>query len=130
MARAESATPNIATKEEVWARLHGSGYPSLHLALAAAGGFWWRGQREIIEPFVPRFFEGLSGLFDDWEQEAAKNYYDCFFPGYRIAGSTSDYIDGVLSDNSIGPMLRRQLTESADDIRRALACRTLAATGQ
>ncbi len=129
MARAEAATPDSVTKEEVWARLHGSGYPSLRLALAAAGGFWRRSQRDVVEPFVPRFFEGLPALFDDWEQEAAKNYYATFFPGYRIEESTLDFIEGALSDDSIGPMLRRQLTESADDVRRALACRALAGSG-
>ncbi len=130
MAQAEAATPDPAIKEEVWERLHGSGYPSLHLALAAAGGFWRRSQREIIEPYVPRFFAGLPSLFDDWEQEAAKNYYAAFYPGYRIDESSLDLIAGVLDGNSIGPMLRRQLVESADDVRRALACRSLAASGQ
>ena len=129
MARAEAATPDVATKEEVWGRLHSSGYPSLHLALAAAGGFWQRSQREIVEPYVSRFFEGLPALFDDWEQEAAKNYYATFFPSYRVEDSTLDLIDGVLGDDSIGPMLRRQLVESADDLRRASACRALAAAG-
>jgi len=130
MAQAEAATPDPATKEEVWERLHGSGYPSLHLALAAAGGFWRRSQREIIEPYVPRFFAGLPSLFDDWEQEAAKNYYAAFYPGYRIDESSLEFIAGVLADDSIGPMLRRQLVESADDVRRSLACRSLAASGQ
>ncbi len=130
MAQAEAATPDPAIKEEVWERLHGSGYPSLHLALAAAGGFWRRSQREIIDSYVPRFFAGLPALFDDWEPEAAKNYYAAFYPGYRIDESSLDLIAGVLDGNSIGPMLRRQLVESADDVRRALACRLLAASGQ
>jgi len=130
MARAEAATPDAAIKQDVWERLHGGGYPSLHLALAGAGGFWRRSQRDIVEPFVARFFDGLPALFGDWEQEAAKNYYATFFPEYRIEESTLELIDGVLADDSIGPMLRRQLTESADDIQRALACRTLAASGQ
>ncbi len=129
MAQAEAATPVAATKEEVWDRLHHSGYPSLHLALAAAGGFWRRTQREIVEPFVARFFDGVTGLFDDWEHEAAKNYYASFFPGYRVETSTLDFIEEVLGNDSIGPMLRRLLTESSDDLQRALACRALAAAG-
>ncbi|MEE9297868.1 MAG: aminopeptidase N [Acidimicrobiia bacterium] len=129
MAAAEAARPDAAAKEEVWTRLHQSGYSSLHLALAAAGGFWRRTQRAIVEPFVPRFFDGLPALFDDWEQEAAKNYYATFFPSYRIEDSTLDLVDGVLGVDEIGPMLRRQLIESADDVRRALACRSLAASG-
>jgi aminopeptidase N len=129
MAQAEAATPDLAVKQEVWERLHGSGYPSLHLALAAAGGFWSRSQRDLVEPFVTQFFAGLPGLFAEWEQEASKNYYASFFPGYRVDESTLEMIEGVLAIDEVGPMLRRQLTESADDLRRAIACRALAAAG-
>lgn len=129
MARAEAASPDPSVKQDVWERVHKSGYASLRLALAAAGGFWQRAQRDVLEPFVPAFFDGLAGLFEDWEQEAAKNYYSAFFPGYRVDESTVELIDAVLADDSIGPMLLRQLVESADDLRRALACRALAAAG-
>ncbi len=127
MARAEAARPDPSVKDDVWDRLHRSGYSSLRLALAAAGGFWRRTQAAILEPFVPRFFEGLPALFEKWEQEAAKNYYAAFFPSYRVDESTLDYVEGVLAGPDLGPMLRRQLIESADDLRRALACRALAA---
>lgn len=129
MAAAEAATPDQDVKEDVWGRLHNSGYASLHLALAAAGGFWRRSQTELVEPFVPRFFDGLPALYGSWEQEAAKNYYAAFFPGHRVDESTIEMIDGVLADDSIGPMLRRQLVESKDDLERALRCRALAAAG-
>jgi aminopeptidase N len=129
MAAAEAATPDPAVKEEVWGRLHNGGYPSLRVALAAAGGFWRRGQREIVEPFVTRFFDGLPALYSSWEQEAAKNYYTAFFPAHRVHESTLGMIDGVLDHEDIGPMLRRQLLESKDDLQRALACRALAAAG-
>jgi len=62
MARAEAATPAPEVKDEVWERLHNNGYESLHLALAGAAGFWRRTQREMLEPYAPRFFEGLPGL--------------------------------------------------------------------
>lgn len=129
MATAEAARPDAALKEEVWSRLHGDGYSSLHLALAAASGFWRRSQREIVEPFAPRFFGGLAELSEAWEQEAFKNYYQTFFPAYRIEESTRAMIDGVLDAEDLGTMLRRLLIESKDDVERALACRTLAGAG-
>jgi aminopeptidase N len=129
MAAAEAARPDPDVKAEVWDRLHGSGYPSLRLGLAAAGSFFLRSQREIVEPFVPRFFEGLPGLFERWEQEAAKNYYNAFFPSFRVEESTLGFVDKVLAVDDIGPMLRRLLRESRDDLERALACRTMAAAG-
>jgi aminopeptidase N len=129
MAQAEAVRPDPAVKQDVWDRLHHSGYASLRLALAAAGGFWRRSQRELLEPFVPRFFEGLPGLFSSWEQEAAKNYFQTFVPAYRVEDATVESIDAALSHDDIGPMLRRLLVEAKDDLERALACRVLAAAG-
>ena len=50
MVTAEASRPDPAVKEEVWQRLHTGGYPSLHLTLAAARGFFRRSQR-VLERF-------------------------------------------------------------------------------
>jgi aminopeptidase N len=126
MAAAEASRPLPEAKDEVWERLHGHGYDSLHLALAAAGGFWRRWQRDLLEPYVPRFFDGLPGLFADWEAEAARGYYRAFFPSYRVEATTRDIVAGLLRRDDLGPILRRMLVESADDLQRALACRAFA----
>jgi aminopeptidase N len=115
-------------KEDVWARIHEGGYPSLRLGIAAMGGFWQRHQRDLLEPFVPRFFEGLPGLFTEWEAEAARAYFNSFFPWYRIDTSTHTMVGAVLERGDLGPMLRRMLIEAGDDLERALACREFAGT--
>ena len=130
MAAAEAARPDPEVKEEVWDRIHSDGYASLRTALAAAGGFWRRHQRQLVEPYVPRFFAGLPGLYRAWEQESAKNYFATFFPGHRVEESTVEMVDEVLTDPDIGPMLRRQLVEAKDDLERAMKCRERAAGDQ
>jgi aminopeptidase N len=127
MAGAEASRPDPAVKEEVWQRLHTGGYPSLHLTLAAARGFFRRSQRDLVEPFVPRFFAGLPGLFIEWEAEASRAYFRTLFPWHRIEGSTRVMIDEILGRGDIGPMLRRLLVETGDDLDRAIRCRELAA---
>ena len=127
MATAEASRPDPAVKEEVWQRLHTGGYSSLHLTLAAARGFFRRSQRDLVEPFVARFFEGLPGLFTAWEAEASRSYFRTLFPGHRIEASTRAMIDEVLGRGDIGPMLRRLLVETADDLDRAIKCREYAA---
>ncbi len=124
---AQTARPDPAVKEEVWERIHGGGYDSLQLTLSAAHGFWQRSQRQILEPFVPRFFEGLPKVFREWESEAARAYFRAFFPWYRIEESTIRPMRVLLDDGSPGPVLRRLLVETEDDLRRALACRAFAA---
>jgi aminopeptidase N len=129
MVAAEAATPDPMLKQEVWDRIHKSGYSSLRLALAASASFWRRGQHDIVEPFVPQFFDGLADLYGSWEQEAAKGYFTTFFPAYRVDESTLAMIDAVLADPNLGPMLHRQLVEAKDDMQRAIKCRALAGAG-
>ena len=123
MVTAEASRPDPATKDEAWQRIHTEGYGSLHLAMAAAKGFFRRSQRDLVEPFVPRFFAGLPGLFTEWEAEASRAYFRNLFPWYRIEASTREMVDGVLARGDIGPMLRRLLIEAGDDLDRAIACR-------
>jgi aminopeptidase N len=126
MAKAGAARPVAARKDEVWERLHNHGYDSLHLALAAASGFWQRRQADLVEPYVLRFFEGLPALFSEWEPEAARGYFTAFFPHYRIEESTREMIAGLLARDDLGPMLRRMLVEEDDVVARSLACRAFA----
>jgi aminopeptidase N len=123
---AGAARPDPAAKDEVWERIHGDGYPSLHLALAASGGFWQRSQAELLERFVVPFFEGLPGVFVERGPEAARAYFRGFFPHHLIDQATRDRITALLERDDIGPMLRRLLVETDDDIERALACRSFA----
>ncbi len=124
---AQAARPDPSAKEEVWERIHGGGYDSLHLTLAAARGFWHRSQRDILEPFVPRLFDELPRVFRDWEAEAAWAYFRAFFPWYRIEQSTITQVGALLDGGNPGPMLRRMLVETEDKLKRALACRSFAA---
>jgi aminopeptidase N len=125
MAAAEAAGPSA--KDEVWARIHGGGYPSLRLAISAMGAFWQRSQRVALERFVPRFFSALPEVFADWEQEAARAYFTNLFPWHRIVQSTRDMVTDLAERGDVGPVLHRLLVEAGDDLDRALACRAFAA---
>ncbi len=125
---ADASRPDLAAKQEVWDRLHGTGYGSLAMAKAAAAGFWRRSQRGLLAEFVKPYFDGLHDVFDTWEPEAARAYFRTFYPDYLIDQETRERIASVLERQEIGPMLRRLLQEADDDVRRALECRALATT--
>ena len=72
---------------------------------------------------MERFFEGLPGLFTEWEAEASRAYFRTLVPAHRIEASTRAMIDEVLARGDIGPMLRRLLIETGDDLDRAIRCR-------
>ena len=121
------ARPDAAAKQEAWDRTHGNGYPSLFLMRAAGAGFWWRKQADLVEPFVGPFFATLAGVFANWEVEAARAYFRAFFPRHRIDEDLRTRIAAVLAADEVGPVLRRMLVEEDDDLRRAIACRAVAA---
>ncbi|HSM01386.1 MAG TPA: aminopeptidase N [Acidimicrobiia bacterium] len=126
MTTAAVARPDAMAKKEAWERLHGDGYPSLRMSIAAAGGFWFRHQAELVEPYIEPFFAGLVGVFTDREAEAAKAYFRSMFPSHVVDQSMRERIAAVLEEEGIRPMLRRLLVEADDDLRRAMEARALA----
>ena len=127
MTTASVARPDAMAKKEAWDRLHGDGYPSLRMSIAAAGGFWFRHQADLTAPYIEPFFSGLREVFTDREQEAAKAYFRAMFPSHVVDQSLRDRIASLLEEDGVGPMLRRLLIEADDDLRRAIECRALAA---
>jgi aminopeptidase N len=124
---AGAARPDPESKQEVWQRLHDDGgYPSLHLSLAAAGGFWQRHQAPMLERYIAPFFDGLPEVFATREPEAARAYFRAFLPQYLVDDATRERIGALLLRDDIGPMLRRLLVEADDDIDRAIKCRRVA----
>jgi aminopeptidase N len=128
MATAAVARPDPLAKKEAWERLHADGYPSLRIAIAAAGGFWHRHQAALLEPFLDPFFTGLAGVFEEREAEAAKAYFQSLFPRHVVDETIRARVAGVLTGGEIRPMLRRLLIEADDEVRRAIECRALAAS--
>jgi aminopeptidase N len=92
---------------------------------AAGNGFWWRKQAALVEQFVAPFFDGLAPS-SPREAEAARAIPGVL-PKHRIDEDLRGRIAEVLAGSAVGPMLRRMLLEEDDDLRRAIACRAVAA---
>ena len=119
--------PDPAVKAEAWERFHGEGYGSLYLTAAAMSGFNWWHQRELLEPYVDRFFDRVQEVFGTREKEFAREYFRQLFPSYRVEQAVIDRARGLLERVPEGlPMLRRLLLETVDELERALRCRAIA----
>jgi aminopeptidase N len=142
--RAESARPDPAAKAAAWDRFHGEGYGSLHLTGAAMAGFNWSFQRELLEPYVEKFFQRAKGVFETRTHELASAYFNHLFPAYRVEPELLARSEALLATLTKGspdagppspdadaesglPVLTRQLREANDELARAIACRELAA---
>jgi aminopeptidase N len=125
---ATAARPDAASKSEAWRRIHGEGYGSFHLTRAAMQGFFWRHQADLVEPYVPRFFEQVRDVFATRDHPFARSYLAAMYPAYRADSAVLDRSRRLLAelDGSL-PTLTRQLTEAAEELERAIAVRAAAA---
>ncbi len=127
--RAESAAPDPAVKAAAWEKFVGEGYGSLYLTGAAMSGFNWVHQRELLEPYVDRFFSEVTGVFRDRDKEFASDFYRFLAPAYRVDReilARGERLVASLGDEL--PVLVRTAREANDDLLRAIRCREFAAS--
>ena len=129
--RCTTSKPEARAKAESWARFQIGirGYGSLHQTSAAMSGFHWWTQRELLTPYIGRYFEALPGIFEREENEYATTYFGGLWPGYLVERPILEHAQTLLA--SLGdtlPVLQRSLRESIDDLERAIRCREFAAS--
>jgi aminopeptidase N len=125
--RAAIGAPDAVVKDAAWDRIHGDGYGSFHLTQAAMRGFNHAHQAPLLAPYVDRFFTALPAVAAERDHAFIRAYVGALFPSYRPesalverARATADELGAAL------PSLRRLLLEAADDMERAIVCRSFA----
>jgi aminopeptidase N len=122
----ETSFPDPAVKEAAWERITGDGYGSLYLTAAAMGGFnWWR-QRELLRPYVDRFFDEVATVYRTRDKEFASDFFRSLFPSYRVEAAVVERGERLLA--TVGeelPTLARTIREANDELARAIRCRAL-----
>ncbi len=127
--RAETAAPDPAVKTAAWEKFLGEGYGSLYLTSAAMSGFNWAHQRELLEPYVEKFFSAVAEVFRKRDKEFATDFYRFLAPAYRVDRETLARGERLVA--SVGdelPVLVRTAREANDDLLRAIRCREYAAS--
>ena len=122
------AVPEAAAKEVAWEKVLGEGYGSLYLTNAAMGGFNWSHQRDLLEPFVDRFFEAAPGVFKTRDNEFATDFFRAMAPSYRVEREIVARAEELLPRVADDVVLTRMLREFVDDMTRAIRCREFAAS--
>lgn len=126
--RGDVSQPDPALKASAWRKINGEGYGSLYLTVAAMSGFNWPRQRELLAPYVERFFEAVPTIFRERDKEFASDYFGALFPAYRVERETLDSSARLLAEYGGGlPVLARMLREANDELDRAIRCREYAA---
>eukprot|EP01111_Echinosteliopsis_oligospora_P016676 TRINITY_DN7012_c0_g1_i1.p1 TRINITY_DN7012_c0_g1~~TRINITY_DN7012_c0_g1_i1.p1 ORF type:complete len:925 (+),score=266.42 TRINITY_DN7012_c0_g1_i1:192-2777(+) len=120
--------PDAAIKEEAWKRFMTDKESSMKIVNAAMGGFHWRHQRDLLAPYVDRFFNDIQSVFKEREFTFAENFYHILYPSYRVDDDILNRCETLLKklDPSKDTILVRCLKESMDDIKRSQMCYALA----
>ena len=116
-------------KAEAWEKFQApEGYGSLYLTNAAMSGFNWHVQRDLLAPYVERFFESVRGVFKERDKEFATGYFANLYPSYRVERGILERSQSLLAEVGDDVLLTRTLKEAIDELERAIKCREYALT--
>ncbi len=94
------------------------------------GGFnWWR-QRELLKPYVERFFQNVQDIFATRDKEFAFSYFRSLYPSYRVERAILERSERILAEiEGSMPTLYRTMREAIDELDRAIRCQEFAREG-
>ncbi|SFR29319.1 aminopeptidase N [Lentzea waywayandensis] len=112
--------PTTAAKDEAWDRAVNDDDLPNAVSEAIIAGISHPGQKELLAPYVQRYFGDVKGVWDRRTSERAQSMVVGMFPAWSIAKSTVEAADAWLADEH-PPALRRLVSEGRAGIVRALA---------
>jgi len=119
---AQAALPTPEAKEAAWSAIVHDGELSNTHQRSAIVGFNRAHDPALLKPFVAKYFESVTGVWESKSWEIAQQIIVGLFPLAQTSESTlqatDDFLESLGSDS---PALRRMMVESRDGIVRALA---------
>ncbi|MEO3763664.1 aminopeptidase N [Streptomyces sp. B8F3] len=135
-ARCLAALPGAEAKATAWEAMYGdgaaagAGEPSAYLFTATAMGFWQPEHREVLAPYVPRWFAETPALAERRGPAIAQAAGRFGFPRGFVDAETLRLGEECLERDDLVPALRRRLADQLDDLGRALRVREAGETGR
>ncbi|NBM18034.1 aminopeptidase N [Streptomyces sp. GC420] len=128
--RCLAARPSAEVKARAWAQVVESDELSNALVEATISGFDQPGQRELLAPYAPRYFEAIERVWSERSIEIGMAVVRGLFPILQGDRATLDAADAWLdAHKESAPALRRLVLESRDDLARALRAQECDASG-
>jgi aminopeptidase N len=118
-----SAFATAEAKELAWASMVDSDKLTNEELLAVIGGFKQFEQRELLRPYVTRYFEVVSKLWAERTPHMAQMLVSGLYPLLTIEEWVVGAVDAVLAETDetiVPPALRRLLLEQRDGTQRLL----------
>jgi aminopeptidase N len=131
-ATARALRPSAEAKAEAWnLAVHDDSLPNA-MVRAVVAGFAHPIQGQLVAPYVQRYFDEVSGVWERRTNEVAQSVVVGMFPvwGATIGPETVGAADALLADDSLPTALRRLVAEGRADVQRALRAREVDAAAR
>ncbi|MCT2586864.1 aminopeptidase N [Actinophytocola gossypii] len=121
--RARALRPTPEAKAEAWRRaVHDDELPNA-VNESIIAGFAHPAQRELLVPYVSRYFADVAEVWARRSSERAQPTATGLFPSWAVSEETTEAADAWLADETHPPALRRLVSEGRAGVLRALRAR-------
>jgi len=118
-----AAIPTAEAKQAAWASMVESDKLTNEELGAVIGGFTQHNQRELLHPYVERYFEVVTRLWAERTPHMAQALVAGLYPTLTVEQTVIERVDAVLAETDeklVPPALRRLLLEQRDGTQRLL----------
>ncbi|WP_030379952.1 MULTISPECIES: aminopeptidase N [unclassified Streptomyces] len=129
-ASARAARPTQEAKAEAWASVVESDSLPNAVQEAVIAGFVQTDQRELLAPYVDRYFDAVKGVWESRSYEMAQQVVVGLYPSVQVAAATLSKTDEWLSSAEPNAALRRLISEARAGVERALRAQEVDAAGR
>jgi aminopeptidase N len=120
--QAEVSRPSPEEKARHWKLFVEQGELSSDFLKNGMGRFHWAHQAQLLDPYVGKFFDEITTVFEKRSPEYAKAFALLLYPTYRAERPVLAKGEALL-EKTTGATLRRLLREANDELLRSIRCR-------
>lgn len=118
-ATCRAAIPEAQAKLTAWEKIVAGNTMTNAMFRAVIAGFADSDQADLLEPFAARYFESVGDIWRTWSSDMAQTFVTAAYPA-AISEQTVTMTDEFIARQQPPAALRRLLSESRDDVQRAL----------
>ena len=119
---ARAAQPDLNVKSDYWDMFVSSEQKQSSAYIRyGMEGFFWHKQKEMLEPYVDKFFKNLKHVYDTKDIHYSSHYSSILFPMTMNAKKTLNLTEAFIKENQDLPKLcKKSLIENADHLKRKI----------
>ena len=121
----EASRPQSTAKETCWKAFTEQSSHSTDYLRYGMKGFQWRTQKDLLTPYVDRFFEAVEKVYTKRDVHYTSAFGHDLFPHWHQTREMLHNIEAFLNEkgdrgSELPALLRKMLIEQADDLKRIL----------